>query len=179
MVTAHTSLVVVIDVQSSLAGVMYEQEHLISSLGKLIDGAQVLGVPLIWTEQNPARLGPTVPGIASRMHNVKPISKMSFSCCGCDEFMQQITALGRSNVFLCGIESHICVYQTAAELAYQGYSVHVVADCVSSRTAANRDIGLRKACDAGAAITSVETLLFEMLGTAAAPQFKEIARIIR
>jgi nicotinamidase-related amidase len=179
MVTADTSVVVVIDVQSSLAGAMQAEDRLIDNLQKLIDGARALTVPLVWTEQNPDRLGPTVPVIAACLAGLQPIPKMSFSCCGCDEFMRQITALGRFNVFLCGIEAHICVYQTAAELVRLGYGVQVVADCVASRSAVNLDIGMHKAREAGAGMTSVETLLFEMLGTAEAPQFKDVARIIK
>jgi nicotinamidase-related amidase len=111
--------------------------------------------------------------------DIKPITKFSFSCCGEEAFPPQMKALGRKQVLLTGIETHVCVYQTAVDLASNGYEVQVVADCVSSRTTFNRDIGLDRMRACGAGITSVETALFELLKVARGDKFKEISRIIK
>ena len=104
---------------------------------------------------------------------------MSFSCCGNEEFVHALGESKRTDVILCGIETHICVYQTAEDLFSMGYRVHCAADCVSSRTPENKAIGLEKIKNAGGMITSAETVLFELLKTAEAPAFKAIAKIIK
>jgi nicotinamidase-related amidase len=158
---------------------MNEKEKLVENLQKLIKGERALGVPIILTEQNPAGLGDTVPEIAELVPDVKPIPKFCFSCCGEEDFMQIMKALDRKQVLLTGIETHVCVYQTAVELVNAGYEVQIVADCVSSRTPLNSEIGLKKASEAGASITSVETALFELLKIARGDTFKEISRIVK
>ena len=107
------------------------------------------------------------------------IGKMSFSCCGNEEYMQKLDELKRNQVLVAGIETHICVYQTAIDLIDEEYEVQVVADAVSSRTPENKELGLKRMYDAGAQITSVEMALFEMLGKAEGPQFKEILKIVK
>ena len=113
------------------------------------------------------------------MPEVKPVVKFSFSCCGEESFQQELKALNRKQVLLTGIETHVCIYQTAVELVNAGYEVQIVADCVSSRTPFNRDIGLNRMNAAGASITSVETALFELLRVAKGDKFKEISRIVK
>jgi len=159
---------------------MHNREKLFDSLKRLLSGVRALAVPIVWTEQVPEKLGPTLPQIAQCMPpGLQPVSKMNFSCCGCDAFMRELSAAKRTDVLLAGIETHICVYQTAADLIERGYRVHVVADCVASRTPENRDIGMEKMLAAGAQATSVETVLFELLRTAASPLFREIAGIVK
>jgi nicotinamidase-related amidase len=179
MLTIDTTLLVVIDVQEKLLRVIHEKEKLVENLQKLIRGARVLEVPVIVTEQNPAGLGLTVPEIAQLMPQVKPVTKFSFSCCGEEGFLQELKALNRKQVLLTGIETHVCVYQTAVELVNAGYEVQIAADCVSSRTPFNRDIGINRMSAAGASITSVETALFELLRVAKGDKFKEISRIVK
>jgi nicotinamidase-related amidase len=130
--------------------------------------------------QNPERLGATLPEIAELMPaGAHPVSKMSFSCCGSDDFMHAMKALRRSDVLLAGIETHICVLQTAMELIDQGFRVQAAADCVCSRTQGNNAVGIERMRSMGVQITSAETALFELLGSAAAPQFREIAKVIK
>jgi nicotinamidase-related amidase len=179
MLKSEQTLLVIIDVQGKLAQLMYEKEKLFESLQKAIKGARVLGIPIIWLEQNPEGLGPTIPEIASLLNGMKPISKFSFSCCGDDRFVDALNLLNRKQVLLAGIEAHVCVYQTAADLVALGYEVQVVTDAVSSRTKENREIGLQKMHDVGASLTSMETALFELLKTAKTESFKEIARIVK
>jgi nicotinamidase-related amidase len=104
---------------------------------------------------------------------------MTFSCCGDERIMTALAELDRRQVLVCGLEAHVCVYQTAVDLVRNGYEVQVVADAVSSRTEANRRIGLGRARDGGAGITSVETCLFELLNVAEGPAFKQILRIVK
>lgn len=180
MLSSKQAVLVVVDVQGKLAQLMHEKEMLFENLVRLVKGAQVLGVPVIWLEQNPAKLGPTIPELAAAMPaGLVPTPKMSFGCCGEPAFMEKLSTLGRRQVLVCGIEAHICVYQTAVGLEERGYDVHVVADAVSSRKAASRDLAMAKLRRESARLTTVEMALFEMLGTAAAPEFKQIAGIVK
>jgi nicotinamidase-related amidase len=159
---------------------MYDRERLVASARKLIQGFAVLNVPILWTEQNPERLGATLPDIAEVMPaGTHVFSKMSFSCCGSEGFVQALNARGRSDVLLAGIETHICVMQTAMDLVALGFRVQAAADCTCSRTPENHGIGLERMRGSGVQITSAETALFELLRTAAASQFREIAKIIK
>lgn len=178
MLNADQAVLVVVDVQGKLARLMHEADALLADLAKLIRGARVLGLPVLVTEQNPEGLGPTVPELADLLPEPR-IAKFAFSGCGEEAFTRALDATGRRQVLLAGIETHICVYQTAADLAARGYEVHVVADGVSSRTARNREIGLEKMRASGAAVTSVETALFELLGVARGEKFKALLGIVK
>ncbi len=178
MLEIDNTVLVVIDVQGKLAQSMHEKADLFEDIAKLIKAAKVLDVPIIWAEQNPEGLGPTVGEIAELLDG-EPIAKMSFSCCGERRFTEALERLGRRQVLLCGIEAHVCVYQTAVDLLERDYKVHVAADAVSSRTLGNKDIGLAKIKDAGADITSVETAVFELLKVAEGEKFKAILQIVK
>lgn len=179
MLSIDNTALVLIDVQGKLAQIMHNKEALFKQLQTAIKGMQALNVPVLWLEQYPAGLGPTIPELAELLGAQKPMAKMSFSGCGSEAFMQALKASGRRQVLLTGIEAHVCVYQTARELLAAGYEVEVVADCVSSRAAENRQIGLDKMRAAGVGITCVETALFELLRTAEAPKFKEVAKLLK
>ncbi|MDO8885861.1 hydrolase [Candidatus Oleimmundimicrobium sp.] len=179
MLNVDNTVLVVIDVQEKLARAMYEREELIENLQKLIKGIKVLEVPIIWLEQNPRGLGSTVPEIAQLLSDLEPISKFSFSCCASESFMKEMKTLKRNHVLLAGIETHVCVYQTARDLVNLGYKVQVVADTISSRTAKNKQIGLERIKEVGGSLTSVETALFELLKVAEGPKFKEILKIVK
>ncbi len=178
MLQRDNTVVVLVDVQARLVPVMHQSERLIDNACRLVRGSGALGVPVLWTEQNPAGLGPTVPELAGLLAG-KPVAKSAFSCCGERAFLDELERLGRPQVLLAGIEAHVCVYQTAIGLLEAGRQVQVVADAVSSRTPENRDIGLSRMQSAGALLTSVEMALFELLGAAQGPQFKEILRIVK
>jgi nicotinamidase-related amidase len=179
MLKLDTTALVFIDVQGKLWNVMFEKEALLDNLQKLLKGIQLLGVPIAATEQNPNGLGPTMPELAQLMPEIKPLPKFCFSCYQEKGFHDAILGLNRKQVLLCGIEAHICVYQTALELLQNGYEVQVLADCVSSRTARNRDIALTRMQSEGAKLTTVEMALFELLQTAQSPKFKEISKVIK
>ena len=179
MLTTENTALVLVDVQGNLAKSMYKKEYLLDNLKKLVKRLQVLGLPILWAEQNPAGLGPTLPEIAELLPNHNPLSKFSFSCCGNAEFIKELKALNRQNMLVAGIEAHVCVYQTVADLVDLNYDVQVVADAVASRTAENKHIGLEKCTQTGAGLTSTETVLFELLKIAKGEKFKEIIKIVK
>jgi nicotinamidase-related amidase len=179
MLTAHDTMLLVVDIQEKLSRTMHAREEFIANVQRLIRGARAMGVPIVWAEQNPKGLGPTVPEVAELLRDLTPISKFSFSCGASESCMQQLRQIGRTHVLIAGIETHICVYQTAAELTLTGFQVEVVADACSSRTPQNKHIGLDKCRQAGAAVTSVETALFELLKVAEGPLFKELLNIVK
>ena len=179
MLAKDNTVLVVIDIQGKLAGMMHQKEAVYQNVNRLIEGAKVLNIPILWTEQYPDGLGTTIPEIAESLQGVKPIAKMTFSCCQNDEFLDALKATGKRQVLISGIETHICVYQTTLELLNAGYEVEVVADAVSSRTQENKDIGLQKMKTAGAGITGTETALYELLKVAGGPEFKQILKIVK
>ena len=131
------------------------------------------------TEQYPQGLGATIPEIAQLLPDIRPLPKVSFSCCGDAAFLQEFKKLNRKQVLIAGIESHVCVYQTAADLIAAGYEVYAVSDAISSRTEQNRNIGLKMMTQLGAKITSTEAALFELLKVAKGDKFKAISQIVR
>lgn len=179
MFSVNNSILVVVDVQGKLFQVMHEKEFLLKNLLNLIQGVKVLGIPVVLTEQNPQRMGVTVAQIKELLNEANAIPKLTFSCCANEGFMDVLKPLNRRQVLLCGMETHICIYQTALELKVCGYEVEVVSDAVSSRTAENKEVGLEKLKAAGIGVTSVETALFELLRTAQGDSFKEILKIIK
>lgn len=179
MLQIENTALVVVDVQGKLAKIMHESEALLSQLEKMIQGAKVLGLPIIWLEQYPKGLGPTDEQISRHLAEEKAIEKVVFSAYGNEEFIQQLEKTNRKQLLVTGIESHICVYQTVRQLLEADYEVEVVADCISSRTAENCQIGLERMLSYGAELTSVEMALFELLESATHPNFKEISNIIK
>lgn len=179
MLTTENSALVLVDVQGKLAQTMHAKQSFFDNIIRLVKGAQILELPILWAEQNPAGLGPTVPEIAELLPNQNPLSKLSFSCCGNAAFIKELETLNRQNMLVAGIEAHVCVYQTAADLVDLNYDVQVVADAVASRTAENKQIGLERSKAAGAGLTSTETVLFELLKIAKGNKFKEIIKIVK
>jgi len=179
MLEVDKCALVVIDIQEKLTQLMYRKEALLENAQKLIKGIQVLEVPIIVTEQYPTGLGPTIPEIAALFPNFRPLPKVAFSCCGDEGFQQELLAMDRRQILICGIETHVCVYQTTVDLLASGYEVEVVGDVVSSRTAENREIALQRIRDEGAGITSVEMALFELMKMAQGPKFREVSQIVK
>jgi nicotinamidase-related amidase len=170
---------VVVDVQEGFRPAVLDFEQVAASTGVLVQGANVLGVPTLVTEQYPKGLGKTVPEVSQHLDGVSPIEKLCFSAADSDEFSRRLSETGRDQVLLCGIESHVCVNQTADDLLRRGLEVHVAQDAVSSRSDDNRRLGLHKMERAGAVVTSVETALFELLGAAGTPEFKQVQKLVK
>lgn len=179
MLDEKNCLLVIVDVQGKLAQLMHDRENLFKKIRILIQASRILDIPIIWCQQVPAALGPTVPEIAELLAGNQPIDKACFSCAGCEQFREKLNELGRKQVLLCGIETHVCVYQTAVELLSKDYQVDVIADSVSSRTLDNKQIGLNRMAAAGVHISSTETALFEILKSAEHPLFKQIAKLVK
>jgi len=179
MLAIENSLLVVIDVQDRLVRVMHEKEALLENLQKIIKGAGILDIPMIATEQDPEKLGATVPEISYLLDNITPVHKSSFSCCETDAFMKELDRIKRKQVLVVGVESHVCVYQSTVDLIRAGYEVHIVTDCTSSRTLENRTLGIERMRDEGAKPTGTEMVLFELLKVAKGDRFREISRLVK
>ncbi len=179
MLEIRNCCLVVVDVQGKLAQLMTDKEVLFRNIQILIQAAQILEIPILWCQQVPEALGPTLPEIAQLLTGLEPVNKASFSCCGAERFNYELDRTNARQVLLCGIETHVCVYQTAMDLLARGLEPTVIADAVSSRTAQNRQIALTRLAAEGAKIGSTEMVLFELLKTARHPQFKPIARLVK
>lgn len=181
MLNPQSTVLILIDIQGRLAHLMHDHQILFDKLQQIVKGCQILDIPIIWLEQNPLGLGPTIPELKALLKDMKPISKQSFSCCGNDAFQSALQAIPRHQVLITGIEAHICVYQTVCDLLNQDKDkeVHVVTDAVSSRTARNRDLALQIMQQKGAQLTSVEMALFELLKTADNAHFRSIVKLIK
>ncbi len=179
MIDIKKCCLVVVDVQGKLAQLMDGKESLFANIEVLIKAAKALEIPIVWCQQNPRALGPTVPQLAKLLAGVEPVDKMSFSCCGDAKFIEKLNALKATDVILCGIEAHVCVYQTAMDLLDRDLNVHLIADAVSSRTAANRQIAIRRLTAEGASLSCTEMIIFELLRTAEHPEFRELVQLIK
>ena len=166
---------VVIDVQEAFRPAVLDFEQTAANVATLVEGARIVGIPVIATEQYPKGLGKTVPEVAEALGDGEPIEKSCFPASRADGF----DLGGRDQVVLCGIESHVCVNQTAHDLLERGVEVHVAEDAVSSRSAANRELGVHKMVASGAIVTSVETALFELLGAAGSDEFKQVQALVK
>ncbi|HHQ44835.1 MAG TPA: hydrolase [Candidatus Altiarchaeales archaeon] len=177
-ISRDNSALVVIDVQEKFRPVIKDFDDTVANIVKLIKGFQVLGVPIIFTQQYTKGLGETVDEI-KKVAEFEPIEKLSFSCFDEDEFKRKIRALGRRHLVLCGIESHVCLLNTALDAIEAGYTIHYVIDAVSSRRESDKDIAVKRVIQEGAKAGSTEIVLFQILKTADAGEFKEISKIVK
>lgn len=178
MFTIEEACLVVVDIQGKLATIVDDSEAMIENVAKLVQVMKALEVPILWLEQNPSRLGGTALDIAQHLQG-EAIAKMAFSAWQEQEFVEAMKASGRTQFIVTGIETHICVYQTARQLKEQGFEVEVVADAVSSRTKANKELGLEKMKALGILPTSVEMILYELLQRADHPHFKTVLQLVK
>jgi len=166
---------VVIDVQEAFAKAVEGFDRVAAQTAILVQGAKLLDLPVLVTEQYPRGLGDTVTPVREALgEDVERLPKTVFSAVRADGFDLQ----GRDQALVCGIEAHVCVNQTVHDLLGGGVEVHVAIDAVGSRTTANRELGLRKMETSGAILTSVETALFELLGEAGSEEFKTIQKLV-
>jgi nicotinamidase-related amidase len=172
-----TTALVVIDVQQKLVPLIPGFDRLVWNIGRLIDGAKILGVPVLGTEQYPKGLGGTVAELSARTGPL--LDKLTFSCCGCEEFWTQLNSLAVHQVLLCGIESHVCVQQTALDLLAAGYRVYLAADAIGARFEIDHRIALERMNASGATLTTVESSLFELCQVAGTLEFKQLSQLIR
>lgn len=170
------AVLVVVDVQEAFRKALPEFDSIAGASAVLARGAAALGLPVIVTEQYPKGLGATVPEVADALPpETEPLAKVRFSAAEAEGF----DLAGRDQALVCGIETHVCVNQTVLDLLAEGIGVQVASDAVGSRTPANRALGLERMERAGAAMTSVETALFELVGGSDAPEFKRVQALVK
>lgn len=174
----HSALVVV-DIQERLFPHISNNQELVKKCQTLIAGMQALNVPIIVTEQYVKGLGHTIEPIQAALTEYKPIEKMTFSCCGEAMFSLKIEEHFKENIILCGIESHVCVLQTALDIQANGHNPIVVADAISSRNPYDKEIALQRLATEGIRVTTVESILFELCKTSGTDTFKAISKLVK
>lgn len=178
----HDALLIVIDVQEKLMPAIDRAAEVEANIERLVRGCHVLDVAPLVTEQYVKGLGRTVPRVRRALEETAgyaPVEKMCFSAKGEGEFVAALRALRKKQVLVCGIEAHVCVYQTVGDLLANGYDVTVIADAVSSRAAENKEIALRRMTSDGARLSSTEMALFELLGVSGTAEFAQILKLVR
>jgi nicotinamidase-related amidase len=175
----ENSALLVIDIQEKILPVIYESERVVINAIKLINGFKILNSPIYFTEQYPKGLGSTEPRIKSALEERSAINKMSFSCFGAGSLFEELKSKNVKQVVVCGIESHVCVIQTALDLHANGFQVHVAADAVSSRRKFDYETALERMRSNGAEISLTESILFEMLNVCGTEEFKAVSKLVK
>ena len=176
---AEKAVLVVIDVQERLVPAMPEDIYLRlrNTVAMLVEVAGLLGIPVVTTEQYPKGIGHTVPELAAAC-NETVIEKVSFGCCGEPIFLKALKNPGRTQVLITGMEAHVCVYQTVLGLLEDGYYVHLIRDAVCSRNKTDYLAGVANAQQAGAVVTTAETVMFQMLQKSTHEQFRTVSKLV-
>jgi nicotinamidase-related amidase len=177
LLSRDDSALLVVDVQQRLVPHIRDHQRIIWNIARLIDGARLLGVEVVATEQYPRGLGPTVPALAERLQEIP--SKLTFSCRECGDMVEHVAAAGRNKILVTGIETHVCVLQSVLDLLHEGFRVHVAVDAVGSRFDLDYRTALRRLEASGATLTTTETSLFEWCEVAGTPEFKKISALVR
>ena len=175
------AVLVVIDVQEKLCAVMDQGvlAQLARNAGILLESAKELGIPVIFTEQYVKGLGPTLSELKAKAASASFQEKLTFSCCGNEDFSNQLGETGRTQVIVCGMETHVCVLQTVIDLLGEGYDVHVVKDAVMSRSSDNKQTAIEAMVLAGAVPTCTETVVFQLLKIAGTDSFKKLSKLVK
>jgi len=175
----HSALIV-IDIQEGFRNAIPEFGLIASRAATVVRGFQILGLPILVTEQYPKGLGHTADEITSVLTVADEVfEKSAFSSCGANAFVAKLNDLGIKQVLICGLETHVCVNQTAHDLMMRGFQVHILADCVCSRFEYNKEAGLAKMLASGAISSSIEMALFELMSDSKHEKFKEIQSLIK
>ena len=183
MLKKESTGLIVVDIQGQLTRLVHDSDALVSKCEKLIKGIQALELPILWLEQNPEKIGPTVEELSTLLSSPtshqEPIIKYTFDGCENDQFIDAVKATNVDTWIVCGIEAHICVYQTAISLKRMGFKVQIAADCVSSRELENKTLAINKLVNNGVELTGLEMCLFEHVKDCRVPVFKEILALIK
>jgi nicotinamidase-related amidase len=177
LMSRDDTALLVVDVQEKLLPHISGHECLLWNIRRLIDGAHILGMPILATEQYPKGLGPTVPELGECLTDIP--SKLHFSCGGCPQIFDGLPERGIHKLLVCGIEAHVCVQQTVLDLISHGFHMYVAADSVGSRAANDCEVALRRMDSAGATLTTTEAALFEWCEVAGTPEFKKLSALVR
>jgi len=175
MLEIENTALAVIDIQGKLAGMVHDHAKVLTHIEHLIKAAKAFSIPILWSEQAPDKIGETVGSVKELLSPLaRPIHKRSFSCLGCPEYAQELKAVNKRRILVLGIETHVCVYQTARDLHEHGYQVHVIADAVSSRHEFDHHASIARMRQEGIIIATTEMAICELLKTADHPKFKEV-----
>jgi len=172
-------VLVVVDMQAPFLNAVTEGKQLATNVANLVIGCGILKVPAISTTQYASRMGDIVPEVRHALPPSPAHDKMVFDCCGSESFLKELGSIGAKQVLLCGVETHICVCQTALSLIARGYQVHIANNAVSSRHELDYKAGLKKMAGAGVQTSTVEMALYELLEDASNPSFKEVLALIK
>lgn len=179
LLTENNALLLIIDVQERFREHICGFAPMVRNIGILAEGCRLMGLPIIVTEQYTKGLGPTVAELAEPLKDSVRFEKECFSVCGAAGFSEHLAKLGRKQVLVCGIETHVCVNQSVHELLAEGYQVHLIEDALASRFEHNKGIGLAKMYRSGALPSSVETALLEMLVRSGGDKFKAVQKLVK
>lgn len=179
MLNPDTTALIVIDMQEAFRAVIADFDPVAERIGKAVQGARLVGVPVVVTEQYPKGLKATAPEITRHMNGEVPLEKLSFSSCGIPPFRERLQGLATKQVLIAGIEAHICVTQTSLDLLREGYEVHLLLDCITSRDPRSKEIATARLTQAGAVPSNLEMALFELMRTAESPSFRAIQALVR
>jgi len=175
--SAQVNALLVIDVQEKIIKAIFNKDSITKNIKKLIDAYQILEEHIFVSEQNPFKLGSTIPELLPKT-KFKKIEKMEFSLANIQEFLKELKNKKITNLIVCGIETHICIQQTVLDCLQKRFKVIVVADAVSSRNTIDHEIALKRMMQMGAILTTTESIIFELCKTADRKEFKEIRNII-
>jgi len=179
LLRADDAVLLVIDIQEAFRDRVCDWDGIVARTRFLLDCAPVLGLPVMVTEQYPKGLGETAAELQEPLAGAEKLVKLEFSSACAPGFDDALRRLGRRQVIVCGIEAHVCVHQTVVDLVRRGNSVHLVCDAVSSRSASNRELGIRRALADGAHASSAEMALFELMRVAGTPEFKQLSSLLK
>lgn len=177
---ASDCALMVVDFQERLMPSIHEHERVARQAAKLVEGAKILDIPIVWTEQYKKGLGETVPEVAGAIGDkATPLEKITFSCIADEGILAAVKKLKRKTIVLCGIETHICVMQTAFGAMEEGWNVAAAEDATSSRRNTDHLAGIARMRGAGVVPTTVEMLLMEWMGRAGTDTFKKMLPLVK
>jgi len=179
ILTKNNCILLVIDVQEKFKKVIFNFDDVLNNLSKLIKAFQILKIPIIVTEQYPKGLGRTIKELDVLLKNNKHIEKTQFSCFDNNNFKKSIKLINIKNIIIVGIEAHVCVLRTILDGIKKSYNMHLVVDSVSSRKKLDKDVGIMRAQQSNAFITTTEMVIFQLLKSSKDIEFKEIRKLIK
>lgn len=179
LLSRHRSALIIVDMQELLMKEVVNNKEITTNTLKIIEAAKILGLPILLTEHVSRVFGSTLSEIKSQLSNYAPMEKIIFSCFGVDDFKRRLAETGKKQIIIVGIETHICVAQTALDAVSEGYDVHVVYDAVSARSSQDHQIGLNKMQIGGVIPCSTEIAIFDLLERAGTDEFRAILPLIK
>ena len=175
--SSKVNALLIIDIQEKIIRPIFNKDSLIKNIKKLINAYQILDENIFLSEQNPLKLGVTIPKLLPKA-GFKKIEKLDFSLANIQEFLNELKNKKITNLIVCGIETHICIQQTVLDCLHKGFKVFIISDAMSSRNRLDHEIALQRMTQSGAILTTTESIIFELCKTADRKEFKEIRNII-